>query len=307
MIHTLRLGVGSAAALDFWEQRLGSAGYEAERDEHSLRSATTTDWPLSSPSPPVRIPRWPRTTPRSGLTMRSRASTGARAYGIARGTVSLPDRALGFTELGGGEYRLDGERARSPGPTTTRPAAGPAGRGNGPSHRLGLGRRGPPRMAATRTPGRRPSPTFATATTSSRFTSASRRASCSRLPPCLRALQSTRIRPPGRGPEASADARASASAARADADPDRQSARAVARRSADRLRCRLCSGRRAERPGGCSFCTTDAGQTSTTYSARRRPRPRAQLARGLAAGTPDAAGLAGTPLVPGPTGRPSRP
>src|SRR4051812_4833291 len=37
MIHTLQFGVASAAALDFWEQRLTAAGYPAEREGDRLR------------------------------------------------------------------------------------------------------------------------------------------------------------------------------------------------------------------------------------------------------------------------------
>src|SRR3954454_1734858 len=38
-IHTLQLGVASADALDFWEQRLAAKGYDATRDEDTLRFA----------------------------------------------------------------------------------------------------------------------------------------------------------------------------------------------------------------------------------------------------------------------------
>src|ERR1700758_83658 len=36
MIHTIQLGVGSEAALDFWAERLTSKGYASERSEGSL-------------------------------------------------------------------------------------------------------------------------------------------------------------------------------------------------------------------------------------------------------------------------------
>src|SRR3954454_24000606 len=39
MIHTIQLGVGSVAALDFWAERLATNGYEATRGERSLRFA----------------------------------------------------------------------------------------------------------------------------------------------------------------------------------------------------------------------------------------------------------------------------
>ena len=39
MVHTIVSRVGSSAALDFWEQRLGAEGVELERDGHALRFA----------------------------------------------------------------------------------------------------------------------------------------------------------------------------------------------------------------------------------------------------------------------------
>src|ERR671922_2835890 len=37
MIHTIQLGVASAAALDFWADRLAGKGHTARREERSLR------------------------------------------------------------------------------------------------------------------------------------------------------------------------------------------------------------------------------------------------------------------------------
>src|SRR6185312_3465615 len=37
MVHRLQLGVASEAALDFWAERLGAAGYGPARGERSLR------------------------------------------------------------------------------------------------------------------------------------------------------------------------------------------------------------------------------------------------------------------------------
>lgn len=39
MVHTIQLGVPSAASLDFWEQRLGEHGYSSERSGETLRFA----------------------------------------------------------------------------------------------------------------------------------------------------------------------------------------------------------------------------------------------------------------------------
>jgi glyoxalase family protein len=111
MIHTLRLGVGSAAALDFWEQRLGSAGYQAERDEHSLRFADydglAFELAVAVGANPPLAANHPEIGPEDAIV----ELTGARAYGIDPGApFPFLTGALGFTELGGGEYRLDGEQ-----------------------------------------------------------------------------------------------------------------------------------------------------------------------------------------------------
>jgi glyoxalase family protein len=39
MVHTIQLGVGSEASLDFWQERLASRGYESERSAGSLKFA----------------------------------------------------------------------------------------------------------------------------------------------------------------------------------------------------------------------------------------------------------------------------
>src|ERR1700689_4421233 len=36
MIHTIQLGVGAEASLDFWAERLAGKGYDSARDERSL-------------------------------------------------------------------------------------------------------------------------------------------------------------------------------------------------------------------------------------------------------------------------------
>ena len=58
-IHTLRLGVADAAALDFWAERLEAHGYEAERAGDSLRFADYDGLTLSlvvadAANPPLR-------------------------------------------------------------------------------------------------------------------------------------------------------------------------------------------------------------------------------------------------------------
>ncbi len=50
MVHTLQLGVPSAAAIDFWEQRLTAAGYASSAPTAASRSRTTTASASSSSS-----------------------------------------------------------------------------------------------------------------------------------------------------------------------------------------------------------------------------------------------------------------
>ncbi len=113
MIHTLQLGVGSEDALAFWAERLRAKGYPSERGERSLRFADYDGLGLElviadEANPPLRAehPEIPAEHAIAGLE-------GARAYG--RGVdaeAPLLTQSLGFTHLGGGEYRLDGERRR---------------------------------------------------------------------------------------------------------------------------------------------------------------------------------------------------
>jgi glyoxalase family protein len=109
-IHTLQLGVPSEEALDFWAERLRSNGYESERGERSLRFADYDGLRFelvaaADGNPPLRAehPDVPAEHAIVGIE-------GARAYGAdpaAEGKL-LTD-TLGFTYLGDGEYRLDGD------------------------------------------------------------------------------------------------------------------------------------------------------------------------------------------------------
>jgi glyoxalase family protein len=111
MIHTIELGVGSAAALDFWAQRLAAAGYPVQRGNDVVGFADYDGLALElvvadDGNPPLRAehPEIPAEHAILGLE-------GARAYGEHAGVEDkLLTGVLGFTHLGGGEYRLDGER-----------------------------------------------------------------------------------------------------------------------------------------------------------------------------------------------------
>ncbi|HZE04229.1 MAG TPA: VOC family protein [Solirubrobacteraceae bacterium] len=113
MIHTIALGVASEAALDFWADRLAAKGYESRRSEGRLGFADYDglqfELVVADGNPPLRA-RHPDVPAEHAIL----GVEGARAY-IARGLDA--DRALltatlGFTELGDGEYRLDGEERR---------------------------------------------------------------------------------------------------------------------------------------------------------------------------------------------------
>ena len=111
MIHTLQLGVAGPAALDFWEQRLREKGYASQRGDRSLRFADYDGLALElvvadDGNPPLRAehPEVPAEHAIVGLE-------GARAYSAyAPVQESMLTDVLGFTHLGDGEYRLDGER-----------------------------------------------------------------------------------------------------------------------------------------------------------------------------------------------------
>jgi glyoxalase family protein len=109
-IHTLQLGVGSVEALDFWEKRLLSKGYGSKRGPETLRFRDYDGLQFElvvadDGNPPLRAshPEVPEEFAILGLE-------GARAYSAFAGVEEkvLTD-TLGFTWLGDGEYRLDGD------------------------------------------------------------------------------------------------------------------------------------------------------------------------------------------------------
>jgi len=107
-VHLLQLGVASAAALDFWAERLAAAGHETARGEGStlrfedydglaLELAVTDAEPLRAVHPEI-----PAEHAIGGLV-------GARAYSeYAAVEESVLTDVLGFAHLGGGEYRVGG-------------------------------------------------------------------------------------------------------------------------------------------------------------------------------------------------------
>ncbi len=125
-IHTLRLGVADAAALDFWAERLP----DATRAGDTLRFADPDGLALelavaTSGNPPLRA-RHPDIPAEHAIT----GVEGARAYsGDGTGDDALLVDVLGFTRTGDGAYRLDGEArhfdwAYDSAPGASRPGAG---------------------------------------------------------------------------------------------------------------------------------------------------------------------------------------
>jgi glyoxalase family protein len=109
-IHTIQLGVPSADSLEFWAERLEAKGYGSTRGEQSL---TFKDYDglafelvvADDGNPPLRAehPQVPAEHAITGIE-------GARAYGAYENVEEkLLTDTLGFTYLGSGEYRLDGE------------------------------------------------------------------------------------------------------------------------------------------------------------------------------------------------------
>jgi glyoxalase family protein len=112
MIHTLQLGVPSAASIDFWQQRLTAKGADPTRlQDGSLRVADPDGLSLQlvvadDGNPPLQAvhPEVPAEHAITGLE-------GARAYSMFPGVQeSVLTDVLGFTHLGDGEYRVEGEQ-----------------------------------------------------------------------------------------------------------------------------------------------------------------------------------------------------
>lgn len=110
-IHTIQLAVGSDRGLDFWVERLASRGASCERDEDSMAFRDPDGLRLelvvaADGNPPLRAqhPEVPSEHAILGIE-------GARAYGEATALrARFLTETLGFTHLGGDEYRVDGER-----------------------------------------------------------------------------------------------------------------------------------------------------------------------------------------------------
>src|SRR4051812_25791566 len=112
MIHTIQLGVASEASLDFWADRLTAKGYSSERvDELTLgfRDYDGLRFELvvaDDGNPPLRAEHPDVPAEHAVLGVEGARAYNARSLDADR---ELLTRTLGFTELGEGEYRLDGD------------------------------------------------------------------------------------------------------------------------------------------------------------------------------------------------------
>jgi glyoxalase family protein len=114
MIHTIQLGVASEEALEFWAGRLESCGHDVQRGVRALRFEDPDGLVLElhvadDDSPPLRAvhPEVPAEHAIVGIE-------GARAYSSEAGEEhALLTETLGFTDMGGGAYRLDGAQRRA--------------------------------------------------------------------------------------------------------------------------------------------------------------------------------------------------
>jgi glyoxalase family protein len=110
MVHTIVWRVGSVAALDFWQERLGDEGVATERGDrlrfadpeglaHELAVVSDGDEPL-----PARHPEIPDEHALGGFD-------GVRAYSAAPAhSGALLERVLGATAAGEATWQLRGER-----------------------------------------------------------------------------------------------------------------------------------------------------------------------------------------------------
>src|SRR5437588_1969708 len=114
MVHTIVCRVGSAAALEFWAERLGGEGVEAERDGERLRFVDfeglafelvvdrSGDDPLIAEHPEIPT------------EMALHGFDGVRAYsGRPDASRSLLEETLGFQPHGENEWEIRGERRGS--------------------------------------------------------------------------------------------------------------------------------------------------------------------------------------------------
>ena len=146
MIHPLQLGVARRGGAGL----LGGAdpGRRAGRDGDPCASRTPTGSRSSSWSQTTATRRCAPSTPRSRPSTRSRARGRPRLQRLRPGRGGRPDPGPRLQRRGRRRLPLTGlPSATSTGPTTRAARRRPPGRRHRAPHRLGLARRGPPRLA----------------------------------------------------------------------------------------------------------------------------------------------------------------
>ncbi len=136
MVHRILWRVGSPAALDFWEERLGAAEVESRRSdgglifadpeglEHELLISDAPEEPLRAESPEI--------SPEHALL----GFEGARAYaGDPSQSDGLLEQGLGFERAGEGSWAVRGEQ-RSGTWFYDAPPPGPSLQGAGSVHHI---------------------------------------------------------------------------------------------------------------------------------------------------------------------------
>jgi len=111
MIHTIQLGVASAAALEFWAGRLAARGHASDRAEQSLVFADDDGLRFElvvadDGNPPLRAAHPDVPAEHAILGVEGARAYAARALDADR---ALLTGTLGFTQVAEGDYRLDGE------------------------------------------------------------------------------------------------------------------------------------------------------------------------------------------------------
>jgi glyoxalase family protein len=110
MVHTISLGVPSAASLDFWAARLVAQGHAVARTDRGVSFADPDGLALEL-VPADGNPPLPATHPDVPAEHAITGIEGARAYSsFAPIEEKVLTQTLGFTYAGGGQYRLQGER-----------------------------------------------------------------------------------------------------------------------------------------------------------------------------------------------------
>ena len=194
MVHTVVWRVGSAAALDFWEQRLAAEGIAAERGETRCASptprASATSSSVAATDDPPLIAEHPEVPAEHAL----QGFEGVRAYTAhAEGSALVLEKLMNATRTARRHVRAARRPPRRLDPLRPRPrGARAAERRHRPPHRLGHdGRRAARLDRPPRTRSRSRTAATSTATTSTRSTSASPAGSSTSSPPRSPASPST--------------------------------------------------------------------------------------------------------------------